>query len=210
MLRLLINTLIISMLVCGAVQAQTTADLIHLYNQAALGDKSKTDEAFDAWSQQLESQGASAVTLIYLGASETLKGRDALMPWNKLKLVEKGIAKIDKGLALIDLTAESKQSNGSLTENHLAQANAATVFTALPDMFGQFDKGYDLFLELLAQPALRNASFAETEWIYEAAINASIRAEDNEQTQQWLDLMSQKYSNHTNTQQATQLTSAAK
>ncbi|MCV5656233.1 hypothetical protein OFN54_33340, partial [Escherichia coli] len=71
------------------------------FNQAAQGDTGLVDTVHDELSQLVQKQGATPVTLVYLGSSETLQGRDAFMPWNKMKFTERGLATIQKGLDLM-------------------------------------------------------------------------------------------------------------
>lgn len=66
------------------------------FNQAAQGDSGLVDTVYGELSKQLEEQGATPVTLVYLGSAETLQGREAFMPWNKMKFTERGLATIKK------------------------------------------------------------------------------------------------------------------
>ncbi|MGJ7096438.1 hypothetical protein [Vibrio hannami] len=181
-----LSILSISLLVAGhSAMAAVPTELINMYNQAAQGDEDKTEEVYKALSSLIEKEGASALGLVYLGGSETLLGRDAFLPWNKMKYVEKGVAKIDKGLSLIDADFASPDLVMGLPENYLARANAAAVYTGLPDMFNQFDKGYDIYLELLSREDFPSYHPAAISWVYEYAIKAAENTGDSEQANKW-------------------------
>ena len=89
---------------CLLVSAQAVAapsdKLIEQYNQAAQGDEEKVESVYEQLQGQIEKQGGDALTLVYLGSTQTLMGRDAFLPWNKMKYVEQGLGTIAKGLDL--------------------------------------------------------------------------------------------------------------
>ncbi|MGR5555689.1 hypothetical protein ACQKQC_05245 [Vibrio fortis] len=192
--------------------ANPTPEALSMYNQAAQGDEEMVEAAHDALKSILDKEGATPLTLVYLGSTETLQGRDAFLPWNKMKYVEKGLATIDKSLTLLNSieqpVAEQARVQG-LPEAYLTRAMAATTYTSLPDMFNHFDRGYDLYLDLLSEDEFSHQNFAATAWIYRYAITASIRAEDFAQAQSWLAVMEEKDSSNIETMTAKALVSQA-
>ncbi|MFM2581557.1 hypothetical protein [Vibrio fortis] len=192
--------------------ANPTPEALSMYNQAAQGDEEMVEAAHDALKSILDKEGATPLTLVYLGSTETLQGRDAFLPWNKMKYVEKGLATIDKSLTLLNSieqpVAEQARVQG-LPEAYLTRAMAATTYTSLPDMFNHFDRGYDLYLDLLSEEEFSHQNFAATAWIYRYAITASIRAEDFAQAQSWLAVMEEKDSSNIETMTAKALVSQA-
>lgn len=84
----------------------------------------------------------------------------------------------------------------------LAMAVAAATYTAMPDIFNHFERGYDLYLNLLADPQFQAQPFAATAWIYRLAIVAALRANDEAQARLWLEAMQQADAQHPDTQQA--------
>ncbi|MCR9566201.1 hypothetical protein NB482_11520 [Vibrio alginolyticus] len=175
------------------------------FNQAAQGDSGLVDTVYGELSKQLEEQGATPVTLVYLGSAETLQGREAFMPWNKMKFTERGLATIQKGLDLManqPVPLQEQQRLQGLPEYQLATAMAATTFTSLPDMFNHFDRGYELYLSLLDEPSFSQQPFAATSWIYRYAIEAALRAEDVQQAKTWLAQMEQLGDSNLETQTA--------
>tara|TARA_Y100001960_G_scaffold128215_1_gene136512 strand:+ start:3791 stop:4465 length:675 start_codon:yes stop_codon:yes gene_type:complete len=192
--------------------ANPTPEALSMYNQAAQGDEEMVEAAYDALKSTLDKEGATPLTLVYLGSTETLQGRDAFLPWNKMKYVEKGLATIDKSLTLLNSieqpVAEQARVQG-LPEAYLTRAMAATTYTSLPDMFNHFERGYDLYLDLLSEEEFSHQNFAATAWIYRYAITASIRAEDFAQAQSWLAVMEEKDSSNIETMTAKALVSQA-
>ncbi len=143
----------------------------------------------DELSVLLEQQGATPLTLVYLGCTQTLQGRDAFMPWNKMKFAERGLATIQKGLDLMasqPIPVQEQQRLQGLPEYQLATAMAATTYTALPDMFNHFERGYELYLALLNDPSFQQQPFSSTAWVYRYAIEAALRADDQTQAKAWL------------------------
>ena len=169
--------------------ANPTESLLHRFHQAEQGNSDMVDSVHDELSTLLEQQGATPLTLVYLGCTQTLQGRDAFMPWNKMKFTERGLATIQKGLDLMahqPLPIQEQQRLQGLPEYLLATAMAATTYTALPDMFNQFERGYELYLALFNDPSFRQQSFSSTAWIYRYAIEAALRADDTTQAKAWL------------------------
>ncbi|MGF1697064.1 hypothetical protein L4D20_17685 [Vibrio kyushuensis] len=192
------------------VMAAPSEAVISQYNLAAAGDEDKVEVVYEELSQQVESEGADALSMVYLGSTQTLMGRDAFMPWNKMKYTEQGLATISKGLTLLDAHPMDQQEyRQGLPESILAQAIAASTFTSLPDMFNHFERGYDIYLELLADESFSEQHYDATSWIYIYAIKASLRAGDVNQAHQWLSEMQTKNSQHPMTLQAEALINQA-
>src|SRR5690606_29233713 len=125
------------------------------YNLAAQGEAALVDSVFGQLNRLIEKEGATPLSLVYLGSTQTLQGRDAFLPWNKMKFTEQGLSTINKGLALLHTlpsSLEKQERIQGLPESYLVRAMAAATFTALPDMFNHFERGYDLYLNLLDEP----------------------------------------------------------
>lgn len=200
----LLLSLCMGMTVFTAHAALTAAD-INTYNQAAAGDEDKVDPAFDRFNQLIQQEGATPLTLVYLGSAETLKGRDAMMPWTAMKYVEQGLAKIGKGLNLLanENTPISEQDIISgIPESYLTRALAAATYSQLPDMFNHFERGYDLYLGLLSESEFQQQPYQATAWVYGYAIQAALRADDLNQANQWLEVMLEKDKNNPETRKA--------
>lgn len=182
-----------------SAQAAINEQDIHIYNQAAAGNEEHVEPAYQAFSQLIEQEGATSISLVYLGSTETLKGRDAWMPWTKMNHVEKGLANINKGLTLLASETTPLAQQPVLTglkESYLTRALAASTYSQLPDMFNHFERGYELFLSLLAEPEFTTQPFQASAWVYDYAIQAAIRAEDLSQASKWLTVMQTHDKNH--------------
>ncbi|MFG0607500.1 hypothetical protein ACF8CX_17575 [Vibrio mimicus] len=192
------------------VLALPSEALIQRYNQAAQGDEKLVEPLYADLEKLAEQEGAMPLTLVYLGSTRTLMGRDAFLPWKKMRYSEEGLATIEKGLSLLsDDAANSQERRNGLPTQMLAIAVAAATYTAMPDMFNHFERGYDLYLNLLADPQFQAQPFAATAWIYRLAIVAALRAKDQAQAKQWLESMQQADANHPDTQQAQALVNQA-
>lgn len=199
------NSIVAGLLFSSQVFAVPSEELIGQYNQAAQGDEAKVEVVYEQLQSDLERNGADVLSLVYLGSTQTLMGRDAFMPWNKMKHTEQGLATIAKGLDLLasDMTSLEKQPiRQGLPESILSRAVAASTFTSLPDMFNHFERGYDLYLDLLAEERFTSQPFATTSWIYFYAVKAAIRAEDTSQAERWLQEMNKRDSDNPMTLQA--------
>ncbi len=188
--------------IINPVLATPSVETLALYNQAASGDESKVDEVYKQLNNNLNQQGATPLNLVYLGSTQALQGRDAFLPWNKMKFTEKGLATIDKALNLLgnlNTPLEQQDIVQGLPEAYLTQAMAAVTYSQLPDLFNHFERGYDLFIGLLSEPQFEQQHFAATAWIYHYAIQASLRANDLEQAKQWLQIMESKDPQHADT-----------
>ncbi|WP_299946671.1 hypothetical protein [uncultured Microbulbifer sp.] len=193
-------------LLTGAQAIAVPSDaLIEQYNQAAQGDKDKVDIVYNQLQNQIEHQGSDALTLVYLGSTQTLIGRDAFLPWNKMKHVEQGLGTIAEGLGLLsDKTTPLplQEIRQGLPEAVLAKAIAANTYTSLPDMFNHFERGYDLYLDLLSDVDFIAQPFDAISWVFIYAIQAAIRAEDPKQAQLWANQMAAINPSHPMTLQA--------
>ncbi|ENM3917597.1 hypothetical protein DDN19_001884 [Vibrio cholerae] len=189
--------------------------MIQRYNQAAQGDEKLVEPLYSDLEKLVAQEGATALSLVYLGSTRTLMGRDAFLPWKKMRYSEEGLATIEKGLSLLssqatqssEHTASSEEIRNGLPVQMLAMAAAAATYTAMPDMFNYFERGYDLYLNLLADPQFQAQPFAATAWIYRLAIVAALRAKDEAQARLWLEAMQQADAQHPDTQQAQALLS---
>ncbi|MBW3695223.1 hypothetical protein EK599_05930 [Vibrio sp. T187] len=210
---LLIAMMSLAMTGHSVANANPSSDVLSIYNQAAQGDEQSVDVAYERLNDVLKTEGATPLTLVYLGSTETLMGRDAFLPWNKMKHVEKGLATIDKSLNLLsdfDTPLHEQERIQGLPESYLTRAMAAATYTSLPDMFNHFERGYDLYLALLAEEAFTQQHFAATAWVYRYAIAASIRAQDLPQAERWLTVMESRDKDNIETMTAKALVEKAR
>ncbi|WP_300180482.1 hypothetical protein [uncultured Aliivibrio sp.] len=194
-----------------STQAALTDKDIAVYNQAAAGDEDLVESAYERFEQLIQAEGATPLTLVYLGSAETLKGRDAMMPWTAMKYVEQGLAKIGKGLNLLATETtpiEDQPVVSGLPNSYLTRALAAATYSQLPDMFNHFERGYDLYLALLSEPDFQQQPYQATAWVYGYAVQAALRADDINQVNQWIAVMIERDKNHPESIKAQALISA--
>nr|WP_254052597.1 hypothetical protein [Aliivibrio sp. EL58] len=194
-----------------STQAALTDKDIAVYNQAAAGDEDLVESAYERFEQLIQTEGATPLTLVYLGSAETLKGRDAMMPWTAMKYVEQGLAKIGKGLNLLATETtpiEDQPVVSGLPNSYLTRALAAATYSQLPDMFNHFERGYDLYLALLSEPDFQQQPYQATAWVYGYAVQAALRADDINQSNQWIAVMIERDKNHPESIKAQALISA--
>ncbi|BDY04325.1 hypothetical protein [Ferrimonas sp. YFM] len=204
-MTLRIRAALISLSLCATAWANPSQDTIDLYNQAAQGDSALVEQVRIKLEQRVEAEGKQPLTLVYLGGTHTLMGRDAWMPWNKLSHVETGVSFIHQGLALLKEQAvplDEQPRVLGLPDSQLAQANAAVTFTQLPEFFGQFDAGYDLYLTLLSDKAFEAQPIEACAWVYLYAIHAALKADDDYQARLWLKTLEGRAPQHPITDQA--------
>lgn len=131
----------------SAVSAEARA----VFMRASGGDVSATDAAESAFRALSSARPADPVTRAYHGAALTLQGRDAWMPWTKMKKVEQGLARIDKALAQIDVAHETA-ATGELSPAMETRMTAIGTFLALPAMFHRLESAHALIGQVLAHP----------------------------------------------------------
>lgn len=100
------------------------------------GDSSARDASIEAFEKLYGSQPGNPVFLAYQGAGITLKGRDALMPWDKMKYAEKGADMVEKAVSLLAPEHDTMLLNGSPAsiETRLVAAN---TLLALPEFMNR-------------------------------------------------------------------------
>ena len=76
-------------------------------------------------------------------------------------------------------------------------------------MFNHFERGYELFLELLENDEFKRQQYAATAWVYLYAVEAALKAEDMPQAKAWLEQMQQRGAQHPLTQQAASMINSA-
>jgi hypothetical protein len=97
------------------------------------GDGNARDAAIESFRSMAVSLPGHPILMAYEGAAITLQARDAMMPWNKLTLAEKGANAIEKALAQLTPAHEEAMFNG-VPEGIETRMLAAETLLQLPDM----------------------------------------------------------------------------
>lgn len=202
--------LMISSIFCGmlvpAVASPSNA-LIGEYNHAASSGQSMQAvlTKLDALKRQ---QADDPLTLVYWGSAKTITAKDAFWPWSKYNTAEAGLMAIDKSLTLLQNSQHHERHLG-LDERCLTQALAAITYTAVPKMFNRFERGYDLFITLLASSQFQALPIQYTGWIYVRAIAAAIKADELSRAKQWQQQLANQAPHQPVTQQTAAMIAAA-
>ncbi len=73
---------------------------IHYHNRGGDGDEKAVEKAIDFLDRLLQLNNRNTVAMAFYGSAVTMQGRDAFLPWNKMKYVNEGIGKLDKAVML--------------------------------------------------------------------------------------------------------------
>lgn len=129
-----------------------------IFLQAVAGDGGAVEEAVRRFGKLAATDTPQApLCAAYLGAAQAMQGRDAWMPWNKMRATERGLATLDKALRRLDAAHDKEIFRGTplFVEIRLV---AASTFLALPALFNRFDAGKQILREAFASPAYAAAS----------------------------------------------------
>lgn len=203
-------SLILATLILGNVisaEAAPSAALIAEYNQAAA--KGDMGNVLLKLEQLKHQQADDPLTLVYWGSAKTMTAKDEFWPWSKYQCAETGLNAIDKSLVLLAQAPNDERRLG-LDIRSLTQALAAVTYTAVPKMFNRFERGYDLFITLLASPQFQAVPAEYTAWIYQRAISAALVAKDLARAQQWQQQLAKQAPTHPLTQTMAAMIAKAK
>ncbi len=73
---------------------------IHYHNRGGDGDEKAVEKAVDFLDRLLQLNNRNTIAMAFYGSAVTMQGRDAFLPWNKMKYVNEGIGKLDKAVML--------------------------------------------------------------------------------------------------------------
>lgn len=163
-----------------AESTDTNPELIQAYQQyqtGVEGDKGAVDDAVEAFEALLEAHPGDPLILVLLGSSQTLQGRDAWMPWNKMSLTEDGLAAMAKAQQWLRPEHDGRVFEG-LPVSLQVKALAGITFIQVPDFFGRFEQGYQLLLEASGSPLLEGLPAQSHSHIHYFAAQAAEQADE--------------------------------
>jgi tetratricopeptide (TPR) repeat protein len=134
-----------------AMNEQQFVQMIGQFQQAVEGNEQARDQVKHLLEQILAQDENDPLALVYYGSTLTLEGRDAWMPWNKMKLTEKGMDIMEKALKMSRGITETPVYLKRSIEMEVLMSCAIT-FTQVPKMFGRFEQGVDLLDEITNDP----------------------------------------------------------
>lgn len=164
----------------GAGQDDDFAAAGAIFHKAQAGDSGATDAAVTRFERLSAASPDQPLYRAYLGAAQTLQGRDAWMPWTQLRATERGLATLDQALRQLEPRHEAsgpRQTPVAL-ETRLV---AAATFIALPDLFHRFDEAKAILRAAFASPAFAAAPPALRAGFHRQAALAAARDKDRPQ-----------------------------
>jgi hypothetical protein len=121
------------------------------FTAATQGKSDATEASLTQFESLLRQEPGHPLLLCYLGASTTLKARDAWAPWKKMRFAEDGLAQIDKALGLLGPEHDAALAQGTPVSLQ-TRFVAANTFLSLPDMFNRGPRGRQLLADIQASP----------------------------------------------------------
>jgi len=143
-----------SLLAAAAPQEVAPAGFVQARQQfqaGAAGDSGARDAAAAAFQALAASHPGHPLLAAYDGAATALKGRDALLPWNKMKFAESGADAIEKALARLT-PAHDETLFGGAPQSVETRLVAATALLALPDFMNRRASGLRALNAALTSP----------------------------------------------------------
>lgn len=157
-----------------------------LFRKAADGDKNAVEEAVTRFERLAAADTPYAPTFqAYLGAAQAMQGRDAWMPWTKMRATERGLSNLDRALRRLEPRHDTTLLRGApvALETRLV---AATTFVALPGLFHRLDAGRNILRAALNSPALNAAPPSLRAALHrQAALAAAKDKQTAEEAAQW-------------------------
>lgn len=126
------------------------------FTEASKGKADATDASAEQFQALLKAEPGHPLLMSYLGATTTLKARDAWAPWKKMSYAEDGLALIDKAIGLLGPEHDQALVQGTPVSLQ-TRFVAANTFLGLPEMFNRGPRGRQLLEEIQASPLFAKA-----------------------------------------------------
>lgn len=120
------------------------------------GDGKARDAAIESFQRLAAAHPGHPLLAAYAGSATSLAGRDAMMPWNKIKYSEDGADTIEKALAQLTQAHDEALFQGS-PESVETRMVAATTLLALPDFMNRRAAGKRALDGALKSPVFEQA-----------------------------------------------------
>ncbi len=126
------------------------------FTEASQGKSEATEASVEQFQALLKTEPGHPLLMSYLGATTTLKARDAWAPWKKMSYAEDGLALIDKAIGLLGPEHDQALVQGTPVSLQ-TRFVAANTFLGLPEMFNRGPRGRLLLEEIQASPLFGKA-----------------------------------------------------
>lgn len=148
----------------GLWSGVVSADTVHVnafqsaqaeFTRALKGDSDAVEPAMELFRALSASDPANPLLAAYYGSAQTLRARDAWMPWNKMKYSEEGLDTIDSALRMLKPEHDAQRTRGVpvSVETRLV---AARTFLALPKFLNRGEQGRNLVADTIASPVFQS------------------------------------------------------
>ncbi|MES9884444.1 MAG: hypothetical protein ABW185_26660 [Sedimenticola sp.] len=130
-------TILLCMVLAAGVSAaaelgEEFAQATEVFNSYYKEEGGSWDEAMAKFAVLDDRSPNNPVVLVHMGSLETLKARDAWMPWTKIKWVEKGLDRIDLALKKIAPNHDKERVKG-VAISLLTHIVAVNTFLDVPE-----------------------------------------------------------------------------
>lgn len=143
-----------------ALESSEYRQMHALYIRAVAEESRARDQVKALLLRLTEEEPDNILIKTYLGSTYTLEGRDAWMPWNKMRYTERGMDMMEKALRLSEGHGEIPPYLGRALDLEV-QLLCGITFTQVPKMFGRFGQGLELLEAVVENPHYSRFSDAQ-------------------------------------------------
>ena len=174
------------------------------YLNATEGGRSDSSRALERFTELHEANPQDPVALMLMGGSQTLRGRDAWMPWNKLSHTEDGLDNMERAQNLLQTEHDDLWFEG-LPVSIMVPAITGITYVQVPSMFSRFEQGLQLLESVMAHPRRKQAQPEAMTSIYRYTVEAALEVDDRALAEEAMGALEQLAIDDVHTQQARRL-----
>lgn len=134
-----------------ALDAPTYLEIDQAFKRAVDGDGKARNQVKERLLKLKNEEPNNPLITVYLGSTYTLEGRDAWMPWTKMRKTELGLDTMDRAIVMSRDSRERLDYLQRDTDLEVMTISAIT-FTQVPKMFGRFGQGVELMNSVVEDP----------------------------------------------------------
>ncbi|MES9901253.1 MAG: hypothetical protein ABW168_01060 [Sedimenticola sp.] len=182
-------TILLCMVLAAGVSAaaefgEEFAQATEVFNSYYKEEGSSWDEAMTKFAALDERSPNNPAVLVYMGSLETLKARDAWMPWTKIKWVEMGLERIDLALEKIAPSHDGEVVDG-VAASLLTRIVAVDTFLSVPGFLNRMQDANDVFADMVDSVAFESADKETLKTIYGLGLKIAERDEKTVDVEKW-------------------------
>lgn len=146
------------------------------------GGSSKT--LTELWQSIVEEDERDPFALVMLGSSQTLRGRDAWMPWSKMNHTETGLETMARAVRLLTAEHRALSFDGMPVTFHV-KTMAAVTYIQVPEFFGRHEDSFYLFQDVLSDKDFLALPAEAQSFAFYYGIRAATAIDEPEQADKW-------------------------